>query len=160
LVELEAAPEQAARIAGAFADGNLVCHQFGVAEVTVAVIPHFIRAASRVPAAGRGCILTEAGYYATLLGVPLPPDSKHFRPPADVRVGYDRAVPVACALLAEVLALPHDEAEAVSLSAAMAGLHGHRRLATMLFKLRIYSGQDCPQCGAEFDPLTEWGQGF
>lgn len=160
LAELEADPQQAARIAEEFAVENHVCHQFGPSETTVAVVPHFVRAAGRVSAPHRGRILEEVGYYATLLGVPLPPDSRHLRPDAEVRAAYDKAVCVAVGLFAEVLALPCSELEAVVRWAAMAGLQGHTRLATVLFKQRIYGCQECPRCRAEFDLLAELGRGF
>jgi hypothetical protein len=160
LAELEADPRLAPQIAERFADRNYVCHQFCPSETTVAVIPHFVRAAGRVDAPHRARILEEVGYYATLLGVPLPPDCPHLCPDAEVRAAYDAAVRAAAGLFAGVLALPCSEPEAVIRGAAMAGLHGHTRLATVLFKVGIFSGQECPSCSAEFDPLAEWGRTF
>lgn len=160
LAELDADPQKASRIAELFGDENHVCHQFGTSEVTVAVVPHFVRAAGRVSTPNRARILIEVGYYATLLGVPFPTGSKHIRPDTQIRDAYDAAIRTAAALFAEVLTLPCDESEAVARWAAMAGLQGHTRLARVLFKQRIDGCQVCPRCECEFDPLAEWGRGF
>jgi hypothetical protein len=55
-----------------FHSENYVCHQCSVYHTTLAVVPHFVHAAGRLPPGDRGELLAAAGFYALLLNAPSP----------------------------------------------------------------------------------------
>jgi hypothetical protein len=147
-----------------FALENHVCHQFSVYHTTLAVVPHFVHAAGRLPPKDRGELLTTAGFYALLLGVPLQKNTPDLPvvPPSYLEADYDRAVQAAIPLTCEALAVPPSGADPeqsrLQLMAGLAGFHGQRRVGVLLN--RVVGWVECSRCEAEFEPLEEWGEDF
>src|ERR1051325_1495548 len=131
LERLSSNPAEAPKIAEEFWSENYVCHQFTVYETTVAVVPHFINAAGRLPPENRRELLESAGFFALLLGVPLAA-SEQIRPPADVVEAYESSVVRARLLTAETLNGSWDEFQLARLMTAMAGFQGHQRLGILI----------------------------
>lgn len=142
---------------------NYVCHQYSVYHTTLAVVPHFVQAAGRLPPADRGELLGTAGFYALLLSAP-PPYAPQFRPPPNWLVAdYERAVQTALPLIGEALAAPpksgpDPERSRLLLMAGLAGFHGQWRVGVLL--TNVSGWRMCRNCEAEFDALDEWGKGF
>ena len=146
-----------------FDSENYVCHQCSVYHTTLAVVPHFVHAAGRLPPADRGELLAAAGFYALLLAAPPPDAPRMPSPPEWLAADYDRAVRAALPLAGEALAAPPGGADPergrLHLMAGLAGFHGQWRVGVLLTALAGYTVM-CRWCEAEFDPLAEWGRGF
>lgn len=161
LRRLSVDPAAGPSVVGEFNRENYVCHQYSVYQATLAVVPHFVHAAGRLPPPGRSELLSAAGFYALLLGVPFAsrevPD-----PPPDLVADYERAVRAALPLAGEALAAPpsgaDSERDMLRLMAAVAGFRGQSRVGVLLEE--VTGSVFCQWCEAEFDALAEWGKGF
>ncbi len=145
-----------------FHSENYVCHQYSVYHTTLAVVPHFVHAASRLPPGDRGELLAAAGFYALLLSAP-PPSAPRMPPPPEWLVAdYEEAVRAALPLTGEALAAPPSgpdpERGRLRLMAGLAGFHGQWRVGVLLEE--VTGSVFCRWCEAEFDALDEWGKGF
>lgn len=163
LVRLRDEPSTYPAILHEFHSENYVCHQGAVYHTTLAVVPHFVHAAGRLPPSDRGDLLAAAGFYALLLNAPPPESPRMPSPPAWLVADYDQAVRAALSLTAEALAAPPSgsdpERDRLRLMAGLAGFHGQWRVGVLL--TRLTESVFCRWCEAEFaDPLAEWGQGF
>jgi hypothetical protein len=158
LRQLVANPVSAPAVVREFEENDYVCHQRCVDETALAVVPHFIHAAERLPPAARADLLGAAGFYALLIGVPAGPIGR-VDPPDWLAADYHRAVWDALPLTGEALAAPpagkDPEYEQLRLMMALAAFHG-RRAAWVLARVAL-GWESCRACGAEFNILDEWG---
>jgi hypothetical protein len=142
-----------------FTENDYVCHQRTVYETTLAVVPHFVHAAGRLPTTDRARLLGTAGWYALLIGVPAGDMNYLTRQPQWLLDDYHQAVRDALPLTGEALAAPpggnDPEAEQLELMAALAAFHG-RRVAWVLTRV-LMGHESCRACGEEFNILDEWG---
>jgi hypothetical protein len=159
LRELRDNPTSAPWVIAEFSDKGYVCDQMAVAETTLAVVPHFIDAASKLPPIKRTGLLSLAGWYALLLGVPARAIGG-VDPPVWLVADYHQAVQEALPLTGESLAAPpagnDPEGDQLKLMAALAAFHG-RRIAWVLVRTVMEWGS-CPACGEEFNILDDWGR--
>lgn len=143
-----------------FDSENYVCHQCSVYHTTLAVVPHFVHAAGRLPPSQRDRLLSSAGLYALLLGVPFGAREGMPEPPGWLVADYERAVRDAVPLTGEALVVPPTGADAecdrLRLMSALAAFHGQHRLGCLL--QRATDGFMCRWCEAEFDLLAELGE--
>ena len=159
LVHLQQNPAGAPQIVQLFLDENHVCHQYTVYETTVAVVPHFIYAARRLPAANRRELLSAAGFYAMLLGVPLVAD-EFINVPPDIAIGYDQAVLEGWILTGETLACPWKEKELAGLLVAVAGFQGHQRRHNARPSYQLIHGSRVPLLPPRVRAPSRMGQGL
>ncbi|MBM3978832.1 MAG: hypothetical protein FJ304_00840 [Planctomycetes bacterium] len=153
-------PTTAKQVVSEFDSENYVCHQCSVYHTTLAVIPHFIYAAGRLPPGQRRELLSSAGLDALLLGVPFGAREEMPEPPEWLVADYDSAVRDAVPLTCEALVVPPSgpdaERDRLQLMAALAGFQGQHRLGCLL--QRATGWFMCRWCEAEFDLLVELGQ--
>jgi hypothetical protein len=156
-------PAAGRAVAHEFTAENYVCHQCSVYHTTLAVVPHFVRAAARVSPGERRELLATAGFYALLLGVPLRPERDWPEPPGWLVEDYHTAVQDARSLTGEAMAAPlagaDPERDQLGLMAGLAGFHGQRRVGWLLVRASAWDCH-CRHCGAEFDALAEWGKEY
>lgn len=159
LRRLRANPASASEVVAEFSDQGYVCDQMAVVETTLAVVPHFIDAASKLPPIKRIGLLSLAGWYTLLLGVPAKAIGG-VDPPVWLVADYHQAVQEALPLTGESLAAPpagnDPEGDQLKLMAALAVFHG-RRVAWVLVRMVMGWGS-CPACGEEFNILDDWGR--
>lgn len=149
-------PTSADAVCEEFASNNYVCHQGGVFETTIAVVPYFIDAAARLAPAQRLRLLQNAGLWSILIANHLGAASADFDPPTVVLEDYKKCLPLAARLTAETFLMPHDEVDLLLLMSALAGFLGQNRVANLL---NVSCGWlECRNCHAEFEPLHEWGE--
>lgn len=162
LRRLWADPTAAPAVVEEFNVWNYVSHQCGVYHTTLAVVPHFVHAAGRLPPGERGPLLATAGFYALLVSAPPPHATTMAPPPTWLAADYDRAVQAALPLIGEALTAPSSgtdpDRDRLRLMAGLAGFHGQWRVGVMLWQTT--GSVFCKWCQAEFDALAEWGQGF
>jgi hypothetical protein len=157
LKTLDTSPKKARLAIGVIFD--FACHQYSVYGTTVAVVPHMIRAASRLPPKhhNRYELLATAGLFALLVGRSagrLCPTSMS----AVLKKAFAEAIRSAAPLVAVSLLESWPENEYARLLAALAAFTGHPQLSGLLS--RASESIACPSCGAEFETLAEWGDTY
>jgi hypothetical protein len=151
-------PTAARSVVTEFAEHYYVCHQAAIEETALAVVPHFINAASQLRPADRRELLITAGWYALLIGVPALSiggiDSPEWLV-NDYHAAIREALPLTGETLAVTLSGQDPERTQLELMAALAAFHG-QRTAWVLLRMAMGSAT-CRGCGEEFNILDEWG---
>jgi hypothetical protein len=156
LRRLQESPELADQVASEFDSENYVCHQATVYETTVAVVPHFVRAASLLSPTQRRRILESAGTYCIFITGHRKCGIKEFDPPAVVWEYYRQSLQEGARLTAESLLIPMEDRELMLLMSALAGFLEQRHVGNTLYVASAWAF--CPNCEAEFEPLVQWGE--
>jgi hypothetical protein len=158
LRRLAANPASAPGVVREFEEHDYVCHQRCPCQTALAVVPHFIHAAGRLPPPARVNLLGAAGFYALLIGVPAEAVGG-MALPGWLADDYHQAVRDALPLTGEALAAAPSgedpEADQLRLMMALAAFHG-RRTGWVLARVAL-GVESCRSCGAEFNILDEWG---
>ena len=151
-------PDSTTVVCDEFVLEQYVCHQGDVYETTVAVVPHFLRAASLLSPRARQPLLWYLGFPVSQLGSPLSPAPglMTIDPPTDVVAAYNEAMSRGVTLTLDSLSCEWGEQELLGLMVALAAFRGQRRLASALGS--VAGWVSCPSCDAEFEPLVEWGE--
>lgn len=84
-------PASADAVCEEFNSNNFVCHQGGVFETTVACVPYFVHAASRLQPEQRLRLLQTAGMWSNLINNHTAAASADFDPPMIVLDDYRNA---------------------------------------------------------------------
>jgi hypothetical protein len=123
-----------------------LCHQESVYPASIAAVPHLVRAARRdVPAKIRVHALVLVGSIRAWVG-----RSTLDEVSADLRAGYEAALPEALATIETALDGPVDPVDGVYLLQAAAALAGHLGAGRVLdgFATREFTCE-CPSCGGD-----------
>jgi hypothetical protein len=154
---LEADPASAQTVHDECLEGQFFSHQGVPYATAIAVVPHFIHAASRLAPPQRHHLLAFAGVLAGEISCSRKKSNEgliRLAAPTKVWESFDRSLPEGARLTAEHLLLPQTEADFMDWLATLAGFSGHPRV--MFAVHQAGSSVFCPACGFEFEPLLQW----